>query len=216
MFFLGYEFKDEKLLEEALTVPSYKVLHPGAKDNQRLEYLGDAVLGLIAAEMLYFQCQSDREGALTVHRSQLVSTVALCEAAERVGLAKSLRWNTSAGPIPVHSKTVADAVEAVLAAAYLDGGLAAAREVFKALGLSAKHIADEWGGNPKGALQIKAHGMKPPQMPVYETISVTGKAHAPKFTVKVSVEGIGQAQASAGSRKEAESAAAAKLLKNMV
>lgn len=216
MVFLGYDFKSEELLDEALTVPSYRMLYPNAKDNQRLEYLGDAVLGLIVAEMLYSRCEQEREGQLTIHRSQIVSTAALCEAAAKVSLASHLKWNTSTGPIPANSKTIADAVEAVLAAAYLDGGLDAARAVFNSLGLSAKASDAEWGGNPKGALQMKSQSMKPPRRPVYETIRVTGKAHAPEFTVKVSVEGVGEAEASAGSRRDAESAAAAKLLKNMI
>ncbi len=215
MQFLGYDFSNEELLTEALTVPSYRMLFPSAKDNQRLEYLGDAVLGLLAAEMLYLKRSGDREGKLSVYRSQIVSSQALCEAAERVGLAQRLRCNDSAAQLNRNSKAIADAVEAVIGAAYLDGGLDAARRVFAALGLRIE-ADDEWKCNPKGELQVRTQAMHPPRRPRYEVISVSGKAHAPLFTVSVVVDGVGEAVAKAGSRRDAESAAAAKLLKNMV
>lgn len=212
MVFLGHDFANEELLDEALTTPSYRMDYPHARDNQRLEFLGDAVLGLLAAERLYGEYAKEAEGPLTVRRTRMVSTAALCEAAARLGLADSLKRNHGAAPLPANAKTLADAVEALIGAAYLDGGFEAAHEVFETLALSCENAAEAWNGNPKGALQERAQAMKPARAPVYTLIETTGKAHAPVFTVKVSVEGLGEACASEHSHKAAESLAAAKLL----
>ena len=210
---IGYAFRNGALLAEALTAPSYRMDFPDARDNQRLEFLGDAVLGLMAAERLFREFPGESEGSLTVRRAHMVSAVALCEAAERIGLAPHLRRNRQAAPLPRGAKTLADAVEAVIGAAYVDGGLDAARRVFQSLGLESNAADVPWSANPKGELQIRAQAQKPPQHPKYELMKTEGTAHEPVFTVKVSVEGFGEAEASARSHKEAESLAAAKLLR---
>ena len=212
MKIFGYEFKDEVLLEEALTTPAYRMDVPGAKDNQRLEFLGDAVLGMLSAERLYSDFPKEQEGPLTVRRTHMVSAAALCEAANRLGLAECLRRNQGAAELPRNAKTLADAVEAIIGAAYLDGGIAAAKQVFEALELSPKAAEDEWNGNPKGELQVRAQAMRPPRHPEYELLKTEGKAHEPLFTVRVTVDGMGSATASARSHKQAESLAAAELL----
>lgn len=212
MEIFGYEFVNGALLEEALTTPSYRMTEPLAHDNQRLEFLGDAVLGLLSAERLYARFPGEDEGALTVRRTHLVSSAALCEAAERVGLAARLRRNKGADALPKNAKTLADAIEAILGAAYLDGGFDAARRVFEALDLFARAQETVWSANPKGELQVKAQAMKPPRHPAYELLKVEGKAHDPLFTVRVTVDGVGGAVASARTRKEAEALAAARLL----
>ena len=210
---IGYEFKREALLEEALTTPSYRMTTPNAKDNQRLEFLGDSVLGFLAAERLYAEFPRESEGELTVKRTHMVSTAALCAAAERLELKPLLKRNKGAGPLSSQAKTMADAVEALIGAAYEDGGLDAARKVFKALELEVNAEGCKWSANPKGELQIIAQAMRPPKHPAYELISITGKAHEPVFTIEVEVEGLGKARAKAGSRREAEAAAADKLLR---
>lgn len=212
MEIFGYTFADEALLEEALTTPSYRMDVPSVKDNQRLEFLGDAVLGMLSAERLYAEFPGEQEGSLTVRRTHMVSAAALCEAAARQGLAARLRRNKGAAELPRNAKTLADAVEAVIGAAYLDGGFAAAKRIFAALELDANAAADEWSGNPKGELQVKAQAMKPPRHPVYELLKTAGKAHEPVFTVRVTVDGLGSATASARSHKQAEALAAAQLL----
>ena len=209
---IGYRFRDAGLLAEALTAPAYRMDRPDATDNQRLEFLGDAALGLLAAERLFGEFPGEAEGSLTVRRARMVSSAALCEAADRLGLAAHLRRNKAAKPLPHGAKTLADAVEAIIGAAYIDGGLDAARRVFAALGLEANAANTDWSTNPKGELQVRAQAMKPPQHPRYELLSVSGKAHEPVFTVRVVVDGLGEATATAGSRKEAESHAAARLL----
>ena len=213
MELLGHEFANEALLHEALTTPSCRMDEPGATDNQRLEFLGDAVLGLLSAERLFAEFPREHEGSLTVRRTHMVSAAALCAAADRLGLVAHLRRNRSAAELPRGSKTIADAVEAVIGAAYLDGGLPAARRIFETLALSANAAEDEWSANPKGELQVRAQALKPPRHPAYELLQTAGKAHEPVFTVRVTVEGIGSATASAHSHKQAESLAAAACLK---
>lgn len=212
MEIFGYEFANGELLAEALTTPSFRMDRPDARDNQRLEFLGDAILGLLSAERLFAGFPDEQEGALTVRRTRLVSTAALCAAANRLGLASRLRRNRNATELPRDAKTLADAIEAIIGAAYLDGGLAAARRVFDALELTERAAEHDWRGNPKGELQVRAQAMRPPRHPVYELLKTEGKAHEPVFTVRVMVEGVGSATASARSHKQAESIAAAELL----
>lgn len=211
MKLFDYEFADERLLDEALTTPSYRIDHPAAADNQRLEFLGDAVLGLIAADALYAEHPTDREGKLTGLRARMVSAAALCRAAERHDFARHLKRNRNAAELPRDSKTIADAVEAVIGAAWLEGGLKAAQTVYAALALESD-AGEETEVNPKGALQILAQKMKPPQVPVYALLSTAGKAHAPIFKIKAALDGVGEATAEASTRKAAEQLAAAELL----
>ena len=213
MKFFGHEFRSAKLLETALTTPSYRMNVPTAEDNQRLEFLGDAVLGFMAAEEVFASRPDVREGPLTVRRTHMVSSAALCAAAERLGLGPRLKRNRGAEALPRNSKTLADAVEAIVGAAYLDGGMAAAREVFAALELSAHADDGELVRNPRSELQERTQALAPPRTPAYELLRRTGAAHCPEFTVRVTVEGVGEAEATASSRKEAETRAAAELLK---
>lgn len=209
----GYRFAKKELLEEALTTPSCRMDRPGVQDNQRLEFLGDSVLGLLSADLLYRRCPKASEGELTVKRTGMVSTPALCAAAVRLGLKARLYRNRGAKEIPDGSKTLADAVEAIIGAAYLDGGFDAARVVFETLALSENEPGECGFSNPKGELQIRAQAMTSPQLPRYELVSVAGKSHCPVFTVKVKVDGMGEAIGTASSHKAAEVAAALALLR---
>ena len=215
MEFLGYDFKRDDLLTTALTTPSCRMDDLSVHDNQRLEFLGDAILGLLAAEQLVASFPTETEGALTVMRTHMVSTHALCEAADRLGLAGKLRRAAHLPPFAKNAKTIADAVEAIVGAAYLDGGFDAARAIFKTLSLKSRVNDGEWDGNPKGELQVRAQAMTPPRHPDYALVSTSGKAHAPIFTVRVSVEGLGEATATASTHKGAEAAAAARLLESL-
>lgn len=210
---LGYTFRDEGLLELALTAPAYRMDHPHAHDNQRLEFLGDAVFGLYSADALYRMHPDDGEGALTVRRTRLASGAALAAAAEALGIRRLIRRNKGADPLPKRAKALADAMEAVLGAIWLDGGEKAVRAVYERLWPDSGNDFDEWGENPKGKLQAIAQAMRPPRKPVYETLLVTGPAHAPNVKIKVSVEGLGEAEGEGGSHRAAETAAAAELIK---
>lgn len=212
---IGYEFRDAALLKQALTTPACRMDHPEGGDNQRLEFLGDAVFGLLSADAVYSTFPDEAEGSLTVRRTHLVSGTALAEAAERIGLRSYLKFNQGAQPIPPRAKVLADSIEAVMGAAWLDGGIAAARAVFAALALPFKENFNEWDINPKGYLQVKAQAMHPPRRPVYEVTQMGGVAHAPVVTVRVSVSGLGEATATAGSKTAAEVAAASALLEKL-
>ena len=209
---LGYRFTNASLLNEALTTPSFRMTSPGARDNQRLEFLGDAVLGLLATDWLYAHNPASKEGELTGNRQHMVSTSALCEAAAKAGLPQHLKRNKGAKELPRNSKTIADAVEAVIGAAWLDGGMAAAKIIFENLALTANSSLGELDGNPKSALQHVTQALQPPRMPAYKLLNVAGTSDKPVFTVEVSVDGVGSARGVSGSRKNAEAQAAEKLL----
>jgi len=145
----------------------------------------------------------------------MVSSVALCEAADRLGLAALLRRNKGAEPLPKNSKTLADAVEAVIGAAWLDGGLAAAKKVFDYLGLVENSRFGELDGNPKSKLQHITQALTPPRTPAYRMIKVEGTSDKPIFTMEVVVEGVGRAEGVAGSIKDAETSAASNLLHSL-
>lgn len=209
---IGYAFRDATLLERALTTPACRMERPEIEDNQRLEFLGDAVFGLLSADAVFAAYPMEQEGSLTVRRTHLVSGAALAAAAERIGLGGFLRRNSGAAPIAPHAKVLADAMEALMGAVWLDGGLAAARAVFAALDLPIDEMLNVWDANPKGHLQVMSQAMRPSRKPVYTVDSVTGPSHAPTVTVTVEVEGLGRATATAGSQRGAEVAAAAALL----
>ncbi len=210
---IGYTFKDPALLDRALSTPSVRMVDPTAKDNQRLEFLGDAVFGLLSAERVFTQNPDDQEGLLTVRRTHLVSGAALAAAAEKLGLRNWLKRNIGAHEIPPQAKLLADALEAVMGAVWLDGGLAAARDVFTRLALPFDEKFNEWDDNPKGFLQTKAQAAH--QKPVYEVLDVKGTAHEPIVTVRVTVKGLGSAEATAISKTAAEVAAADALLEKL-
>ena len=213
---IGYKFEDAALLARALTTPACRMDHPEALDNQRLEFLGDAVLGLLSAEAVFKGHPDEQEGALTVRRTHLISTAALAEAAEKLGLRDFLRRNAGAAELPPRAKALTDALEALMGAVWLDGGLDAARVVFGCLDLPREASAlDAWGANPKGFLQVKAQAMKPSRKPVYEVLRSVGAAHAPVVTVRVHVQGMGEAEATAVSKSAAEVAAAEALLRKI-
>ena len=165
------------------------------KENQRLEFLGDAVIEMIATDILFARYPDEDEGMLTARRKHMVSTAALCDAVK----------------LP-REKVTADLVEAVIGAIYLDGGYAAAREAFESLGLTDQAEKGEWVDNPKGELQSRTQAMVPPRQPVYTLLSTTGRSNDPTFTIKVSVEGVGEAVGTGHSKKAASAAAARALL----
>ena len=212
MTVLGYEFRNEALAIEALTTPSFRMTTPNARDNQRLEFLGDAVLGLIAADWLYKKDAKANEGELTPRRCHMVSAATLAKAAEAAGLVALLRRNKGAEPLSAGAKTVADAAEAVFGAAWLDGGLDAAKKIFDFLDLASFSRFGELDGNPKSALQHYTQSLVPPLVPAYKTLAVEGTADKPLFTVEASAGKLGTACGKGRSRKEAEANAAAALL----
>jgi ribonuclease-3 len=208
----GYQFRDENLLRLALTHPS--VAHESGTataHNQRLEFLGDAVLGLVLTQKLYEEFPGFDEGPLTKARAKLVNRQALAARARSLGLGEHLilsRGEESSGGRE-RSSALADAYEALLGAIFLDGGFEAAREfILKEF----SGAFDELGAhplieNPKGELQelLQSRSAKAPE---YQTVQISGSDHEPLFECAVFHDGAELARGQGKSKKTAESAAA--------
>jgi ribonuclease-3 len=211
---LGYAFADRALLERALTHSSAVGGLPKARDNEVLEFLGDRVIGLLAAERLAELHPEAREGELSPRLSALVSGMACAEVGRRMGLGDALRLagSETKGGGRDKPSILADATEAVMAALYIDGGLSAARAVFLDLWAeSFENLGDATPRDPKTALQEWAQGLGRP-LPVYTVVGRSGPDHKPTFTVSVTVDGLEPTTGEGRSRQDAEKAAAALLL----
>ncbi|MDR2178851.1 MAG: ribonuclease III [Synergistaceae bacterium] len=207
---LGYFFRNETLLETALCHASYAHDHNLPESNERLEFLGDAVLGLVVSHVLYEARPDAAEGELSNYRVEFVCRGALVRWAEKLGLDKVLRKGKS---LKNHTppSLFADAVEAVLGAVYLDGGYdAAVRTIRRYLFGSGTALLDDKDLDAKSKLQVLLQS-KDMGLPQYETLSVTGPSHSPLFSVRVRVAGKSWSGTGA-SRKTAELAAAAAAL----
>ncbi len=214
---LGYSFAKPDLLEHALTHSSVSDANDrkAPADNERLEFLGDRVLGLLVADRLIRDYPEADEGKLSARLHSLVDKSACARVGEKLGVGDALRL--SAGETKTGGRrkagVIADAVEAILAAVYRDGGLDAARAVFeKAWAEELATPAQPAVVNPKSALQEWAQGQGRP-LPTYTVVQRTGSDHAPTFKVEAVVQGYEPAQATGHSRQEAEKAAAVALLK---
>lgn len=201
-------------LAQALTHPSFAHENKGAQDNQRLEFLGDAVLDFCASELLFERLQDADEGTLTRTRSQVVSGEALAVFGRQHDLAAALRLGrgAQAGDLGDSTNVLADAVEALIAACYLDRGLEAARRVCAGVvDFGLQRVADAGGRDPKSDLQerVQARGFKPP---TYRVIDGGGPSHDPWFEVEVCVEGRTVAVGRGRSKRAAERAAASEAL----
>ena len=208
----GYRFRDEELLRLALTHPS--VAHESGTataHNQRLEFLGDAVLGLVLTEKLYERFPTFEEGPLTKARAKLVNRHSLAGRARSLGLGDHLilsRGEEVSGGRD-RSSALADAYEALLGAIFLDGGFDAAREfILKEFTgafdeLAARPVIE----NPKGELQELLQS-RSPRAPEYQTLQIAGSDHDPLFECAVLHDGVELARGQGKSKKAAESAAA--------
>jgi ribonuclease-3 len=216
---LGYKFRDENLLRLALTHPS--LAHESGlatAHNQRLEFLGDAVLGLVLTQKLYEQFSGFEEGPLTKARAKLVNRHTLAAHARALGLGEHLilsRGEEMSGGRD-RASALADAYEALLGAIFLDGGFEAAREFIlnefaEAFGTLASLPLIE---NPKGELQELLQA-RSPKAPEYLTVHVAGKDHDPLFECSVHHEGVELARGKGKSKKAAESVAAVAALEKL-
>ena len=216
---LGHHFRDPTLLRLALTHPSLAHELGGSQThNQRLEYLGDAVLQLAITAQLYRKFPSHGEGSLTQARAQLVNRTTLAEQGRRLGLGSLLILSrgeeTSGGR--TRSSAIADAFEAVLGAIFLDAGFEVAQTIIIRLyqdtlvELEAVPSQD----NPKGALQelLQATSPEPPE---YELLSSTGPDHDRNFECAVHHRGVELGRGLGRSKKLAESAAAVVALERL-
>lgn len=205
---LGYTFKDKTLLQQALT-------HSSASKNkssyERLEFLGDRVLSLVIADMLFHAFPQEKEGALAKRHSTLVKQGALENVAKTLDLANIMHFArrlTQEQPSP---SMQADVVEALIAAVYLDGGFSAADHFIRTRWQDFLQESATPPEDAKSALQEWAQG-KALALPSYTVLEQAGPDHNPTFTVNVSVEGFAPQQATSSSKQAAQKLAAKMLL----
>jgi len=213
---LGHRFADPGLLEEALTHSSVASAGDRRRTNERLEFLGDRVLGLVVADMLFDRFPDEDEGALARRHAALVRRESLARVAESIGLAESIRLSRGEEDAGGRKNPglLADACEAVIAALYLDGRI----------DVAATFIRDQWDAMvaedvrpPKDAkteLQewAQARGLA---LPRYREVGREGPAHAPMFSIEVSLADRTPASASGPSKRAAEQAAAEAMLEEL-
>lgn len=212
----GVKFKDVKLLDRAFTHTSAVPGEAADWSNERLEFLGDRVLGLVAASQLITRFEKEREGGLAPRLNALVSRDTCAKIAAELNLGQYLILDASesAGGGTKKPSLLANVTEALIGAIYLDAGLVAAekfivkywKEYFKTL----KSVPRD----PKSALQEWAQGDGRPA-PVYKNTNRTGPDHAPVFTIEVRVDGVKSAFGEGASKQEAERSAARAMLENV-
>jgi len=216
---VGYRFRRKKLLETALTHRSFRFENDEiGVDNQRLEFLGDAVLGFAVAAYVYKKFDDVSEGVLTAFRSQTTSGQALAEMAREIHLGDHVRMGKgerrSGGK--KRPSTLADTLESVVGAAYLDGGLKGVQKIMKKLFIPRLDnlSGDVWEGNPKGQLQEQSQ-RRWKTSPKYRLLKKSGPPHAAVFSVEVTMgrhlRGTGQGR----SKQVAETQAAMNALQRL-
>ncbi len=211
---LGHRFAHPEILAQALTHPSAANRRGRTDDSyERLEFLGDRVLGLIVADLLLRRFPEENEGALALRHAALVRRETLAEVAQALGLGPELRLakgEETAGERE-NPSLLADACEAVIGALYLDGGLDVARALIELHWTPILEAALRPPQDAKTALQEWAQGRGLP-LPDYRETDRSGPAHQPVFTVEAGVEGHSPVIGTGRSKRIAEQAAAARLL----
>ena len=209
---LGYRFQNEGLLRRALTHSSMAVeQHRMGEDNERLEYLGDAVLEHLVSRHLFDAHPEMREGALTRLRSSLVCESALSAAARRLGLNEHILLSRGEEQCGGRDKDsiLSDAFEAVLAAVYLDGGLNQAQRLVDEYVLSAEKLENRSSSkDSKTAFQELVHADHKGRAIRYELVSESGPDHKKLFTMRVLVDEVEWGTGSGPSKQAAGQAAA--------
>lgn len=208
---LGHGFSDPELLVRATTHSS--ISSPTRPDNQRLEFLGDRVLGLAMSEALFKADQKAAEGQLAPRFNALVRKETCADVARAIGLGDVLKLGRSEMLSGGRRKEalLGDAMEAVIAAVYLDAGFEKARKVILDLWGDRIDRVEDDARDPKSALQEWAQARKQ-EPPKYEVVSRTGPDHAPTFTIEVTLQSGQSAKAQASSKRTAEQTAAKELL----
>ena len=208
---LGYKFLNRALLINALTHSSYANENRGrsCESNERLEFLGDSVLGMVVADALYKRFPELPEGRMTRLRAQLVCEESLHRVAAQLGLGEHIRLGRGEEHTGGRSRTsiLADAVEAVIAAMYLDGGMDVARGFINRFILSELEAGLPGSGDNKTELQELVQ-KKPGSVLSYELLGESGPDHDKTFTSQVLLNGRAIGSGSGRTKKEAEQAAA--------
>ena len=210
---LSHRFKNVALLERALTHASVRGGKIERSDNERLEFIGDRVLGLAIAEMLNDQYPDASEGELARRYNRLVRGEACAKVSRAIGLGEHLILSDSEADSGGREKMtiLADAAEAVLGAVFLDGGFDKSRAVVRKLWQAQSEPVPEVAVDAKSALQEWAQGQGR-ALPKYTVVARKGPDHAPRFTAEVLISGCAPAQGEGASKRIAEQAAATALL----
>ncbi len=212
---LGYEFKTPTLLEEALTHPSasFKNAQNVTINYERLEFLGDAVLGLVIAELLMHAYPDENEGALAKRQASLVRGEALAKIATQMGIGQYIKMaegeETMGGR--TNPRNIENALEAVIGAIYQDGGLIEAKKFIMKYWGALVHIMALPPKDAKTTLQEWVQSKGYP-IPVYEVIQTDGPPHAPMFTIRLQLPDLLPIEAKGESKKKAEKEAAKQML----
>jgi ribonuclease-3 len=210
---LGHRFKDQQLLEVALTHASVRGVKGKRSDNERLEFIGDRVLGLAIAEFLNECFPDGTEGDLARRYNRLVRGEACAKVARSISLGDHLILSDSEAGSGGRAKNtiLADAMEALLGAIFLEAGFKTARVVVRDLWESLSEDLPATGVDAKSALQEWAQGQGL-ELPQYVEIARKGPDHAPRFTTEVHISGKDPARGEGASKRAAEQAAARALL----
>ena len=211
---LGHQFAQPELLSEALSHPSLDRRRQGGRDYQRMEFLGDRVLGLVISTALYHDDPGADEGGLAVRFNTLVRRGTVADAARLIGLGPYILMGKSEARQGGRDKPaiLADVCEAVIGALYLDGGFAVAEAFVLRYWAGFMANSGAAGKDPKTELQELIQG-RSGEPPGYKIVSQEGPDHEPCFTVEVRAVGLEATQGEGGSRQEAEKAAARAMLK---
>ena len=208
---IGYRFRNISLLQNALTHSSYanERWHNSLLSNERLEFLGDSVLGMLVAEYLFRTFPNRPEGELTRMRADMVCERTLAEAANRIGLGEHLQLGhgEEQGGGRARESILADAMESVIAACFLDGGLDAALKIVRQFILVEVPVKKLHNADYKTALQELVQ-QKKNQVLSYAMVGQSGPDHDKKFDVEVSLNGKVVGKGSGSSKKRAEQMAA--------
>lgn len=212
---IGYNFNNPALIDEALTHPSTPYRYKTG-NYERLEFLGDRVLGLVIADLLFHHHRCDNEGELAKRLAYFVSKEFLLGVAKQLQLDKYVRMGrgVSSYDEPRRQSLLADVCEAIIAALYLDGNLSIAQKFIHKYWWPAIVDMTEIPKDAKSTLQEWAQ-QRGKQPPTYTIIDQQGQDHMPIFTIEVIVEGLSPCHAQAPSRRQAEQLAASLLLKEL-
>lgn len=209
---IGYQFKDPHWLERAMT-------HSSTNENysyQRLEFLGDRVLGLVMAHELFQEFKGEKEGGLAKRHTALIqgSTCAVIALAHNLNDYIIMSSSEEEAGGRINENIIADIMESILGAIYIDGGYQAARKVILELWGDTFKTLEIAPQDPKTELQewVQARGLP---LPSYEIIEKSGPDHAPVFTIQLDVEGFDAQKADGSSRRQAEKTVAQSMLKKI-
>lgn len=206
---INYSFKNKAYIRQALTHPSCM----NEENNERLEFLGDAALNLIIAELLYYKYKNVREDKLSSMRARLVSCDAICIVAENILLKNRIILSPGEEKNGGRNnpRNIENALEALIGAIYLDSGIEQTKIFIQSLWKNLIEDQKILGIDSKTTLQEWAQGNKH-DIPKYKLVSNIGPSHAPEFEISVEIEGVGLTTAKGATKKEAEKLAAKKFI----